>query len=588
MTGQPATNGAGAVTLSLVINTFNRPAGCAAALTSALANHVDGFEIVVADAGGSSETADALAPFTADPRWRHVRIPDRGLCTSRNLGAEHATGEWIAFLDDDDRVEPDWAATLLSHATDSTAIVSCGCVLVDDDNRETGSKDVHPLGPLFYDVEGLYLAGCFIMRREIFAAIGGYLNALPSSHQTELWLRAIEYVHAADGAWTVAVERRRLTRIHRRTAVARSLLNPSLVHDGTRWILARHTRAFTRSPQDLTDWELEVGVNAVRLGRRRDARRAFLRAIRAKWDPRTAARIVATFSTRACKRFWGDDTAYVDRNIVASQGVSAVKRHRTATEGTPSEDFWFLPPGYRVNPSQLTGTPGESSSSDSAGTPFWGETVGHNDVRYQDPVYRWAARLVKGGATPVIDIGCGSGHKLVHRVGKVTDDYVGVDQPSGIRLATQHFPNSNWIATDLEDPEAWEALAERRPKLVICSDVIEHLTDPGQLLERLHGLAAHGRVLLSTPDRSRIEGAPWLGPPGNPRHIREWTQDELVLLVESEGFRVLERRHFLPRRYSFTRTDFNRTLYRLLKRKPVPDPRYSQALLLEPLPTTSP
>lgn len=51
--------------------------------------------------------------------YRHV--PGANISIARNGGLEAATGDWIAFLDDDETVEPDWLAALIACARSTGA-----------------------------------------------------------------------------------------------------------------------------------------------------------------------------------------------------------------------------------------------------------------------------------------------------------------------------------------------------------------------------------------------------------------------------------------------------------------------------------
>lgn len=50
----------------------------------------------------------------------------RGLCGARNCGIEVATGDIVAFLDDDALADPNWLETLVSHYRDPTVIGAGG------------------------------------------------------------------------------------------------------------------------------------------------------------------------------------------------------------------------------------------------------------------------------------------------------------------------------------------------------------------------------------------------------------------------------------------------------------------------------
>jgi glycosyltransferase involved in cell wall biosynthesis len=83
---------------SIVIPTIDRPAFLERAVDSVLAQSISDFEILVVNDGG----ATPLLP--ADDRIRLLeRDRPGGPAVARNLGIEHATGRFVAFLDDDDR-----------------------------------------------------------------------------------------------------------------------------------------------------------------------------------------------------------------------------------------------------------------------------------------------------------------------------------------------------------------------------------------------------------------------------------------------------------------------------------------------------
>lgn len=227
----------------------------------------------------------------------------------------------------------------------------------------------------------------------------------------------------------------------------------------------------------------------------------------------------------------------------------------------------YLPQGYRINP---------PASADRDGTPYWERGLAHNDTRYQVPVYRLAAKRARQLSPQlVMDIGCGSGDKLNEFFATRPYRVVGVDQESAIKLARARFPRTEWISGDLDDEAFWAKLSSHEPDLVICSDVIEHLVDPVGLLRRLRNLVGSGLLVLSTPDRSRLECDP-LGPPGNPRHVREWTSTELSRLLEASGFQIVAQHHLLPRRYSPTVAELRRFIGRARRGMAIPDRRTCQ------------
>lgn len=137
---------------------------------------------------------------------------------------------------------------------------------------------------------------------------------------------------------------------------------------------------------------------------------------------------------------------------------------------------------------------------------------------WQKEVYLLAAEKMKeiGGST-VIDVGCGSGYKLLHMLG----DYktLGIEVNPGFDWLKEKYPEREWLLFD-------EAEASRlKADLVICADVIEHLENPDDLLDFMDDIDFR-LLLISTPERDAQAGKNDFGPPENTSHYREWNAVE--------------------------------------------------------------
>jgi glycosyltransferase involved in cell wall biosynthesis len=90
---------------SVIIASYNYGHLVTEAIESVRNQTVDDVEIIVIDDGSTDDTPEVLAAIE-DPRLIVRRIPNGGESVARNTALEMATGEFVAFLDADDRWRP--------------------------------------------------------------------------------------------------------------------------------------------------------------------------------------------------------------------------------------------------------------------------------------------------------------------------------------------------------------------------------------------------------------------------------------------------------------------------------------------------
>lgn len=174
--------------LSVVISSRDRARELAGCLRSLVPERSEIHEIIVADDGSVDDTAAVAAAAGCAV----VRLPTRGgICVARNAGAARATGEILAFIDDDTEVEPGWAATLLRAFADGPALVGGGILAPPPESlaaRYRGHYEAH-------DVQGRsgflpFICGAnFAIRTEVFRNLGGFDEELPASEDLDLSFR---------------------------------------------------------------------------------------------------------------------------------------------------------------------------------------------------------------------------------------------------------------------------------------------------------------------------------------------------------------------------------------------------------------
>lgn len=133
------------IRLSLIIPVYNVERYLAKCLDSVLQQDIphDEYEIIVVNDGSPDDSARLVQKVQevqlGQDGSTNIKLVNRengGLSAARNTGLEHATGEYVWFIDSDDWVEPNCISSLLTYAEDNHLDVHCfGLQLAFEDGK---------------------------------------------------------------------------------------------------------------------------------------------------------------------------------------------------------------------------------------------------------------------------------------------------------------------------------------------------------------------------------------------------------------------------------------------------------------------
>ena len=124
--------------ISVVIAAYNTEKYIAKCLESLKKQTYTDFEIIVVVDGATDKTLDICEEFSKqDSRFITVYRKNGGLAAARNTGLKKCTGEYIAFVDSDDYVSPDYLEVLVNAIKMNNCDISaCGYILQDENGNE--------------------------------------------------------------------------------------------------------------------------------------------------------------------------------------------------------------------------------------------------------------------------------------------------------------------------------------------------------------------------------------------------------------------------------------------------------------------
>ena len=120
--------------ISIIVPVYKTERFLPACIASIQAQTFADFELILVD-DGSPDNCPALCDAAAakDRRIRVVHQKNRGLSGARNAGLDTARGEWVAFVDSDDVIMPDFCSKLYAAVQDTGAqMVVCNYRQVDE------------------------------------------------------------------------------------------------------------------------------------------------------------------------------------------------------------------------------------------------------------------------------------------------------------------------------------------------------------------------------------------------------------------------------------------------------------------------
>ena len=162
--------------VSVVVCAYNAERTIDQCLASLAALNYPDYEVIVVNDGSRDRTREIAEGYDY---CRIINQANKGLSAARNVGAEAATGEIVAYTDSDCVADADWLTYLVAKM-EASELAACGGPNFPppEDNLVPAAVAVSPGGPthvLISDEVAEHIAGCnMAFRREVLLQLGGF------------------------------------------------------------------------------------------------------------------------------------------------------------------------------------------------------------------------------------------------------------------------------------------------------------------------------------------------------------------------------------------------------------------------------
>ncbi len=264
--------------VSVIIPTYNRSVMLRSAIDSVLAQTYQDFEIVVVN-DCSRDDAGAVVASIADNRLKYIcHETNKGVSAARNTGFLYSTGEYIAFLDDDDRWLPEklqLQVDLLEKSSSSVGGVYTGFFKMDLGSGKM-FEEVMPVkrGRILEDLYSrnwIGTASTVVVRRSCLEEAGLFDEGIEYGEEYDMWIRIAEKREFEFISKPLV-----LYFVHRSSLTS----NWDKTKSGLESLLSKYGKDFATDKKSHSHRYLSLGVSYCCIKDLKRGRRAFLEAIR--------------------------------------------------------------------------------------------------------------------------------------------------------------------------------------------------------------------------------------------------------------------------------------------------------------------
>ena len=180
--------------VSVVMPTYNRADFLPEAIESVIAQSYEYWQLIIIDDGSTDDTKSLIASYLQDSRILYYYQKNQGQSVARQKALTLADGEFVAFLDSDNRWFPDRLLECVTtlNTKPEYAIAYADGVLIDEHGATISTRNMRRYsGNITNELlkDNCVSMNTTLVRRDALEDIGGFRPEVRRADDYDLWLR---------------------------------------------------------------------------------------------------------------------------------------------------------------------------------------------------------------------------------------------------------------------------------------------------------------------------------------------------------------------------------------------------------------
>lgn len=196
--------------IAVVIPLYNHAETVGETIDSILAQTYQPQEIIVVDDGSTDEPEKKLVRYVDAGQISLIRQENQGVSAARNFGIEHASTDFVAFLDADDLWKPTFLERIV-HVVErhpDCSVFASSYVMIDDHGTERAplqrrfpTDDRDFVFTNYFEAAAVssppLWTGAIVVRKIAIETVGGFQEGLPVGEDLQVWAKLFAHFDVA-------------------------------------------------------------------------------------------------------------------------------------------------------------------------------------------------------------------------------------------------------------------------------------------------------------------------------------------------------------------------------------------------------